>query len=161
MTLRSNQLGAFEVSDKTSLFLPDGILGFEDLKKYSIVENADAQPFMWLVSQQDPEVCFAVVDPDHIVEEGYEAHLSESDHDTLDLQPGDPISVFVLVSSSDGGRKLTVNLKGPVVLNLRNRVAKQVVVYNPAYGFRQPLLPDGEAQTGHAPERSQRLSALR
>jgi flagellar assembly factor FliW len=66
--------------------------------------------------------------------------LGDSDKDALEFQPGDAVSIFVIVSSADGGRKVTANLKGPVVVNNRNRMAKQVVIYNPAYSVRQSWL---------------------
>ena len=137
MILRNKALGEIQVDEQSILYLPDGLLGFEDLKHYILVEVDDFAPFLWLLSVDEPEIGFAIADPQLFYAPVYEVSLSESDKDVLDLQPGDTISVFVIVSIADGGRRITANLKGPVVLNARNRLAKQVVVYSPSYSVRQ------------------------
>jgi flagellar assembly factor FliW len=140
MILRSRFFEQIEVDEKSVLYLPDGLLGFEDLKHYILAEVEEFRPFLWLVSVDDPEIGFAISDPQLFFGRPYEVGLSDADKDVLELQTGDEISVFVIVSIWDGGRKITADLKGPVVLNTRNRLTKQVVIYNPAYSVRQPLL---------------------
>lgn len=140
MFLRSKALGEMEVEDSAVLYLPDGLLGFEDLKRYILLESEEFLPFLCLISVEQPEIGFAVADPRLFFGPPYEVALSESDKDTLDYQAADPVSIFVIVSIADGGRKITANLKGPVVLNTRNRLGKQVVVYSPSYSVRQGLL---------------------
>jgi flagellar assembly factor FliW len=157
MRVRTKLLGSVEVPDDATIYLPDGLLGFEDLKRYVVVEVASAGPFRLLISTEDPEVAFAVTDPSTVLGEEYAVPLADSDRDLLDLQPDDPISTFVLLSTADGDDGFTANLKGPVVLNTRNHVAKQVVVYNPAYSFRHPLTQDPEEQVTR--DRMSRLRA--
>lgn len=147
MILRSKTLGEIEVSAEASVYMPDGILGFEDRKKYVLVDVPGCGPFRWLVCEEDPDLCFAVVDPKLAYGEGYKAPLAESDLDLLDIAEGDVTETYVLVTPSDGPEKITANLKGPVVLNTRNRVAKQVVVYNPSYAFRHPIQLEDAAET--------------
>jgi flagellar assembly factor FliW len=140
MFLSSKALGKMEVEESAILYLPDGLLGFEDLKRYILVEVEEFVPFLWLISVEQPEVGFAIADPKLFYAPPYEVTLSESDKDCLDIQAGDPVSIFVIVSITDGGRRITANLKGPVVLNTRNRLGKQVVVYSATYSVRQGLL---------------------
>jgi flagellar assembly factor FliW len=155
MKVRTNMMGTVEVSEDATLYVPDGLFGFEDLKRYVVTEVESLSPFRLLISTEDPEVAFAVADP-RLILEPYSVPLADSDRDLLDLQADDRISMFVLLSTSDTGDGFTANLKGPVVLNTRNRVAKQVVVYNPAYSFRHPLDQDQEGQ-----ETQDRMSRLR
>ncbi|MFN8548460.1 MAG: flagellar assembly protein FliW [Candidatus Eisenbacteria bacterium] len=140
MILRSKSLGEIEVRDEAGIYLPDGLLGFEELRQYVFLEPEEFRPFLWLVSTEEPEIGFAVADPQLFWPGLYEVPLSDSDKDILDWQAGDQLGVFVVVSVAEGGRKITANLKGPVVINSRNRLAKQVVVYNPAFSVRQPLI---------------------
>jgi flagellar assembly factor FliW len=140
MFLSSKALGGMEIDESAILYLPDGLLGFEDLKRYVLVEVDEFLPFLWLVSVEQPEVGFAIADPQLFYGPPYEVGLSDSDKDCLDFQTGDQVSIFVIVSITDGGRKITANLKGPVVLDTRNRLGKQVVVYSPSYSVRQGLL---------------------
>jgi flagellar assembly factor FliW len=140
MILQSRSLGEIEVKDDAVLYFPDGLLGFEDLKRYILVEVEEFRPFYWLVSVEEPEIGFAISDPQFFHHTPYEVTLSEADRDVLDLQAGDRISVLVIVSIAEGGRRISANLKGPVVLNTRNRLGKQVVVYSPSYSVRQGIL---------------------
>lgn len=156
MKVRTKMMGTLEVSEDATLYVPDGLFGFEDLKRYAVAEVESLEPFRLLISTEDPEVAFAVADPRMVLEEPYSAPLADSDRDLLDLQPGDRVSTFVLLSAADAGDGFTANLKGPVVFNTRNRVAKQVVVYNPAYSFRHPLDQDQKEQ-----ETQDRMSRLR
>jgi len=145
MVLRTRNLGEIQVNEDAIICVPDGILGFEDLKHYIFVEVEEFYPFMWLLSVEDPEIGFAVSDPHYFFGAPYEVMLSDVDRSVLDLRTGDDISVFVIVSIADGARRITANLKGPIVLNTRNRLAKQVVVYSPSYSVRQSpltLLPE-------------------
>jgi flagellar assembly factor FliW len=140
MILRSRTLGEFEVQEDSILYFPDGLLGFEELKRYILVEVEEFRPFFWLLAVEEPEIGFAISDPQLFHRTHYEVPLSEADRDVLDLQGGDTISVFVIVSIQEGGRRISANLKGPVVLNTRNRLGKQVVIYSPSYSVRQGIL---------------------
>jgi len=146
MFLNSKVLGEMEVRDEAILYFPDGIFGFDELKRFIMVEVEEFLPFLWLISTEQPEIGFAIADPRLFYGSPYEVNLSESDKDALDHQTGDQISTFVIVSIADGGRKITANLKGPVVLNTRNRLGKQVVVYSSSFSVRQHLLAPEEDQ---------------
>ena len=140
MILRSKYFPDLEVDERSLVYFPDGLLGFEGLRQYAAAELAEFRPFLWLVATDAPDLGFAVSDPALFYGSGYSLNLSDADKETLDLQTGDELMVFVIVSLGEGGRRITANLKGPVVLNRRNRMAKQVVIYNPAYSVHHPLL---------------------
>lgn len=140
MILRSNTIGEIEVQDDAVLFFPDGLVGFSELNHYILADVEEFRPFLWLLSVDEPDIGFAIADPQLFYNDRYEVTLSEADRDVLDLQPGDTVSIFVIVSISEGGKRITANLKGPVVLNARNRLCKQLVVYSPAYSIRQNVL---------------------
>jgi flagellar assembly factor FliW len=144
MILHSKIMGSLEVEDASLLFCAGGLVGFEEYKKYYLADVPGYGPFLWLMSAEEPDLGFAVADPQLFYPGRYEVNLGECERDALDLHPGDTISVFVIVSIMDGGRVITANLKGPVVLNTRNRICRQVVIYNPAYPMRQPMLVPGQ-----------------
>jgi flagellar assembly factor FliW len=140
MILHTDVLGEIRVDDESVLYLADGLLGFEELKRYILAEVEEYLPFLWLISVEEPRIGFAIADPQLFYGPPYEVALSQADKEVLDLQTGDTVSVFVIVSIADAGRRITANLKGPVVLNTRNRLGKQVVVYSPSYSVRQSPL---------------------
>ncbi len=140
MILRTKSLGEIDFIEEAILHFPDGLLGFEGLKRYILAEVNEFLPFFWLISVDEPEIGFALMDPRLSFGSSYGINLSDADREVLGLTAGDAVSVFVIVSISDGGRRITANLQGPVVLNTRNRTGKQVVIYSPGYSVRQSLL---------------------
>jgi flagellar assembly factor FliW len=159
MILHSKSLGRLEVDDGSLLYCTDGLVGFEEYKQYYLAEVPEYGPFLWLMSVEEPDLGFAVADPQLFFADRYEVNLGDCDRDALDLQAGDTVSIFVIVSIMDGGRRITANLKGPVVLNTRNRICRQVVIYNPAYATRQPLLVPGDVQIPFAESARGRVAA--
>jgi flagellar assembly factor FliW len=144
MILHSKTMGRVEVDDRSLLYCAEGLVGFEEYKKFYLAKVPEYGPFLWLMSADEPDLGFAVADPQLFFPGRYDVVFGDADRDSLDLQPGDTVSIFVIVSIMEGGRRITANLKGPVVLNTRNRMCRQVVIYNPAYAVRQPLLTPGE-----------------
>jgi flagellar assembly factor FliW len=159
MILHSKTLGRLEVDDGSLLYCADGLVGFEEYQRFYFAEVPEYRPFLWLMSAEEPDLGFAVADPQLFFPGRYEVSLGDGERDGLDLQPGDTISIFVIVSISDSGRRITANLKGPVILNTRNRMCRQVVIYNPAYSMRQPLLVPGEERIPFAESARGRVAA--
>jgi flagellar assembly factor FliW len=120
------------------VLLPYGLLGFERVKNYSLLTNREEDPFLWFQMQQDPRHAFLVVPPG-VVAPNYQPDLDDQDVEFLGLE--DPADALILntVTLREGGRA-TVNLKGPIVINRRTWIGKQVIPTNAAqYPVRHPL----------------------
>ncbi len=124
--------------DLSTVHLPLGLLGFEDLKKFSLVGRPQEAPFLWLEVQDDSGIAFLVVPPDRVVSD-YRPDVPPTDTSFLGLRKPKEAIVFNIVTLSADGQA-TVNLKGPIVINARTRVGKQVVPNNAAqYSSQHPL----------------------
>jgi len=139
MRIETREWGSLEIAESAIVTFPEGLLGFEELHRFVFLDEQDFRPFVWFLSVDDPQVGFAVAEPHYFAPSAYDLALSAADEEQLRLEDGDSIAIFVVVSA-DGHREITGNLKGPVVLNTRTRLAKQLVVYGSAYAVRQPLL---------------------
>jgi flagellar assembly factor FliW len=120
------------------VLLPYGLLGFERVKNYSLVTKPEEEPFLWFRMQQDPAHAFLVM-PAEAAAPDYQPDLDEQDVEFLGLE--DPADAFILntVTMRSGGQA-TVNLKGPIVINRRTWIGKQVIPRNAAqYPTRHPL----------------------
>jgi flagellar assembly factor FliW len=86
----------------------------------------------------DAKFAFLVVPP-HYVTADYRPDLSELDVAFLDIN--EPSEALVLnIVTMRGKGQATVNLKGPIVVNRRTLVGKQVIPVNAAeYAIRHPL----------------------
>ena len=122
--------------------LPQGLVGFPDYDRFTVIFQEDQLPFCWLrLMGPEDELHFVVVEPGNVLPE-YEPELF--DEDALYLELADPSEAMVLniVTVTHGAQATaTVNLTGPVVINRRTGRAKQVVLANhQQYSARHPLV---------------------
>lgn len=120
------------------LELPLGLLGFEAVKAYHLVTTPEEEPFMRLSMIGQPGHTFFVIPPASVVA-NYQPELSPEDVRFLSLNDPSEALVINIVTLRREGRA-TVNLKGPVVVNRRTGIGKQVIPLNAAvYPLQHPL----------------------
>lgn len=126
-------------ADATQIIeFPAGLLGFEHFKKYVLLGAEEEAPFMWLQVVEEPNLAFVVVPPAVVVSD-YTPDLSEEDVAYLGLESPEDALVLNIVTVR-GPTRATVNLKGPLVINRRTLVGKQVIPHNAAeYPVNHPL----------------------
>jgi flagellar assembly factor FliW len=139
MKIHTATLGVVEASPDSFLTLPDGLLGFEEHKEFALLALADYEPFRWLQAFSDPGLSFPLLDP-YAVVPGYEAILSESDRIALDLEATERPTIFAIASVEETGGTVTINLRAPLVINTRRRVARQVVLADNRWEIQHPIL---------------------
>lgn len=123
--------------------MPNGMLGFEEIKDYVLTANPDEHPFAWLQVQDNSALTFIVIDP-FVVMPDYQPDIPQSDVEFLKLKQADDALLLSVVTIHDDQRA-TVNLKGPIVVNRHTHTAKQVIIANAAmYSVTHPL-PVAEA----------------
>jgi len=127
-----------EPRDLSALHVPLGLLGFEELKEFRLVGNAEHEPFLWLQVRDDPTLAFLVAPPLSIVND-YRPSVAPDDVQFLGLTDvGSALLLNIVTLRADG--RATVNLKGPIVINARTRIGKQIIPLNAAdYSVHHPL----------------------
>jgi len=103
-----------------------------------LLTRPEEDPFMWFQMVGETKHAFLVVPP-QFVTANYQPDLSELDVAFLELN--DPSDAFVLnIVTMRGQGEATVNLKGPIVINRRTQIGKQIIPVNAAeYAIRHPL----------------------
>lgn len=126
------------VADECRIQMPFGLLGFEQFKNFALVTNPQEEPFLWLQAVEEPKLAFLVMSP-FVVVPDYQPEIPEEDERTLGLQDPNETLIFNIVTVR-GAQQATVNLKGPIVLNRRTLVAKQIIPLNaPHLSVAHPL----------------------
>lgn len=129
------------VKPENIIKMPLGLMGFEHIKQFVLLSKPDEAPFGWLQVVGDANLAFLVVSAFDVLP-GYQPDVSDEDARFLGLEGPEDALVYGIVTLR--GTQGTVNLKGPVILNRRTLVGKQVVIMNAAeYSLQQPL--SGEA----------------
>src|SRR5437660_289612 len=121
------------------IYLPLGLPGFEPLKEYALVTDAEQAPFSWLQVVDDPSLAFIVVSPFEVLP-NYQPDIPKEDVDFLGLSSPEDALLFTIVTLRGKGRA-TANLKGPIVINRHTAKGKQVVLANAAQYQLQHSLP--------------------
>jgi len=116
------------------------ILGFNELSEYIIISRPESEPFKWLQSLNDPAVCFVVVDPRLVIND-YIIDVSSHDIKLLDgSEKQEDYQIYVIVTVPRGRpEQMSVNLQGPIVLNIKRLTALQMVLNNPEYDIRYSI----------------------
>lgn len=140
MEIQGTRFGTLEFEGEEIIILRDGLLGFPLSKRYLLFPYGDQSPFFWLQSVDEPEIAFIVINPFDFFAD-LEFVINDEDSEGIELEEGEDAEIFTLVTIPEGRpEEMRTNLAGPVVVNVRNRLGRQVLVK--AYSPRQPLIPD-------------------
>ncbi len=113
------------------LELPQGLIGFANYKRAELLYLPDHLPFLWmkLYSAVD-HLHFIVIEPGGIVP-GYEPEIFDLDAEQLDLRdPAEAMILNIVTLKRQSPVEATVNLIGPLVVNRRTRIGRQLVISN-------------------------------
>jgi len=115
-----------------------GLLGFEKIKQYTLLASQEEAPFLWLQMAEDPSLAFLVISPSFVLE-SYQPDISEEEVVFLGLNDPQEALILNIVTVHKNGTA-TVNLKGPIIINRRTLIGKQVVPLNAAnYSLQHPV----------------------
>lgn len=128
MLIKSTRFGPVAASDADIIVFPNGLIGFEDTRHWLILADADNSDVAWLQSATQPQVALPLISPRKFLP-NYRASISQSQIETLGVRSTDRIFVMLVMSKS--GKTLTVNLRGPIIINLTQRLAIQCVLNDP------------------------------
>jgi len=145
MKITNQQFGTLDVDERTILDMEGGLIGFENLKRFALVETAGLAPFQWLLAVDEPEVAFPVINV-LFVDPGWEAELAASDRRALELEYEGDVAVVVIANVTEHG--VTVNMRGPIVINGPARKARQVIQHDPACRIDAPLSQVQDSEDG-------------
>jgi flagellar assembly factor FliW len=108
---------------------PNGLPGFPANREFIMAQEPEERPFAWMQSVSDPDLVFAVVDAYAWVKD----FMLEVDDDYLEemgsIDPMDYAVYFILrIQEQDSRTTLKAQPNAPVLVNIRNRQARQIIV---------------------------------
>ena len=120
-------------------FFPKGLLGFENVKKYSLTTKSSETPFSRLRMEEGEGYTLLLLPvmgffPD------YNPSFCRDDLASLDINDPDELLMFNVANFNKGNRP-TVNLKGPILFNQRGKLGAQVVIANASDYSTKEVLP--------------------
>lgn len=140
MTLETKVFGEVTIEEEKIITFPGGIIGFPDLTQFALLHDEDdgIASIHWLQSLQEPGFAMPVMDP-LIVKEDYNPEVNDELLEALGDWNQEELLVLVTVTVPHELEKMTVNLKGPFVINSANKKACQVIVEGEDYKVKYPI----------------------
>ncbi len=144
MKIATRDFGVIEIDDNTVISMPNGILGFEDTKRYTLISPLGEDTFpMWLQSVDNVQPCFVVYDPMQIYSD-YSFEISDEEQELLKIDENTPYRCLAVAIVPEDFKKTTINLRCPLVINTRDNIAAQIILEE--YDFKCPVYFDGSEE---------------
>jgi flagellar assembly factor FliW len=119
-------IGEVEILDEEVIHFPEGIIGFEHLKNFALINHYNFSPFCWLISIERADLAIPVVNPFLLMSEyqkKFPRELMNELHDN-----NSQYEVFCVVTLQGTAGTATLNLKGPILIDYFKKVGKQIIL---------------------------------
>lgn len=143
--IKTRDFNEVSITEESIINFPEGLYGFEDHRKFALIAPSGENKFpMWLQSIDELNPCFIVFDP-LSVKDDYGVDISPREQEILELEDKDDIRCVVIAVIPDDYTKATVNLKCPVLINIKKNIGMQIIL-DDELSIREPLFKKKEAQ---------------
>ncbi|HIJ78455.1 MAG: flagellar assembly protein FliW [Desulfobulbaceae bacterium] len=127
LTVSTSRFGELTVSPDKVIHMTSPFLGFPDSKNFMLKPHGKESPFMWLQSLETPTLAFVVIQAAIIAQE-YAPHIPNYVKQELKASKDDQLEILLILTVPKNDlKKITANLLGPLVINTKQRLAKQVL----------------------------------
>ncbi len=130
MKIKTDQFGEIEFDDNIIIEFQDGIIGFENLKKFILISEEDGL-FYWLTSVEEPSIVFPLF-PATLLEENYPSE--------------EGCEVFGIVKLSKDITEITINLKAPIYIDNNKKVGFQKIIDNDKFEIDRKLFIESKSE---------------
>ena len=117
---------------------PMGLPAFEDFKNYVFTLKPDTHPFLFMNAIEPAGLSFVCVDP-FLVYPQYLPRIGAADQEFLRASSMEDILLLGIVTVRPDVRDTTVNLQGPLAINMKSSIGKQIICEGQSYPVRHRI----------------------
>jgi flagellar assembly factor FliW len=139
MELKTKYHGVIEVEETDFLHFKQGIPGFLEEKKFTLLAMDYDSPFYIMQSAKTSELGFVVANPFSFFKD-YEFDLADHDKEALKISNEAEIGVYTILTVKEPFSETTVNLQAPIIINHSSNLAKQVILNDTTYTTRHKII---------------------
>lgn len=139
--IKTTRFGELEVDKKDIIEFTEGLLGFENQKKFFIVDPGDQTLILWLQSIDDSETAFPIIEP-KIFQPNYMIKLLPVELNSLSLENLQNASVYAVLTIPQNVTEMSANLKAPIIINNKTKMARQIVLQDSKLEVRFKMYAD-------------------
>lgn len=133
--------GKIAIEEDKIIRFESGILGFPDLKEFTLIYNLDKgsdSDIKWLQSLEEPGFALPVMNPE-LVMSGYEPQFEQELLTPLGIIEKEDILMLVTVTVPKDIKKTTVNLRAPIIINAGTCKAVQLIADGEQYSIKHAI----------------------
>lgn len=146
MKLHASNFGEIEIDEEDILTFPEGIPGFEECKKFIVINNPDEEnPFDWLQSVDNEDLAFVIMNPFFVFPD-YDITIPESAIEKLKIKDETDVFVYTIVVVPENLEDMTTNLSGPIIINGKEKLGKQVILEDNRYTTKHYIFKKEESR---------------
>jgi len=104
VVIKTSRFGLVELKSEDVLTFPEGLLGFQSLRQFVLLDDPNDDIFAWLQSCELPSIAFPVLEPE-LFGHKYAVNLNRTDLESLKLQPDQTPGYLTIITIPDDQRK--------------------------------------------------------
>jgi len=125
--VNTTRFGELTVNNEDIINFSEGLLGFESLTQFFVVDPGDSTLILWLQSIEDASIAFPIIEP-KIFKPDYVAKLLPADMAAVKLESITDAKIYSILTIPSDITTMSANLKAPIVINNSKKIAKQIVL---------------------------------
>ena len=140
--IHTSRFGEIEVDEEKIVYFQNGIPAFENEKEFIILPYDEESPYYFMQSLNSPDLAFLLTIP-FLFFPDYSFEIDDETIKELDVKNYDKLLYYSMITIPNGSiRYMTANLLAPVVVNIENMQAKQVILEKSNYTTKHRLFPE-------------------
>ena len=134
MLVKTKFFGEVDLPEEKIVTFDRGIIGFENLKRFTILYDCEKEEtnISWLQSVEEPGFAMPVIKP-WLVKEDYNPVVEDELLSGLGELTEENLVILLTMNVPPDLTKMSVNLKAPIIMNSDTRKGAQIVVENKDY----------------------------
>lgn len=141
MKIKTKIFGEIEISEEKIVTFQDGIIGFPEMKRFALLHDEErgyGAGVRFLQSLDEPGFAMPVMDP-LAVKPDYDPEVDDELLASAGRITEENLLVLVTVSIPGDLTQMSVNLQGPIIINIDEHKACQLIVENSNYPVKFPV----------------------
>ncbi len=139
--VKTSRFGDIEVKESDLIKMPQGVIGFPELKRFVLFDHDKDSPFKWFQSIEDGTIAFVLINP-LLFRPDFKVEVTEAEVSDLELTKEEDAVISVIVTMPNNPQNMTANLKAPLIFNLKNRTGKQIILNASTYSVRHHIIEE-------------------
>lgn len=149
-TLEFPRFGTCTFAESDIFVFPWGLPGFDNLRTFVVLQLESQNQIFWLQSLDDTSIALPLADP-YTFFPDYDPTLPGFSTASLGIQRAEDFTLLAVIVGAEGGRTF-MNLMAPILINLKDRVARQVPLENSGYTVAMEItVPEAVQAQAEAP----------